>query len=574
MKESDKDIIVGIDLGTSTTEASLIRDGKPCMIPVQNGEVIMPSAVGVDDGGNLFAGEWARSRYMMHPESTAIEIKRKIGSGEKITLGGKNYTPVELSAKILSGIKEYISDFAGEEVNRAVISVPAYFDDLQRRETVEAGKLAGFEVERIINEPTAAALSYGLEHLEEESHILVYDLGGGTFDVTLLEMFGGVLEVKASSGDNALGGKDFDEALALYLEEKFKDETGVDLRDNLYARVKVKEEAETCKKALSTEKSYRVLLPMLAEKNGEPLAMDVTVTEEEFKTLTRSLIERTHHPIDVVLEDGKVNPEDIDKILLVGGSTRMPMIAENIENYLHMKPSLLVDPDYAVAQGAAIQAGILSGEINQAESVIMTDVNPYTLGIRIEDGFTDDRMSVLIPRNVTIPVTKSQVYYTSWDNQTAADIEVYQGEEKIASRNHFLGKFTIAGIPPRKAGTERIGVEFSYDMNGMLRVKANIVSTGKEGEIGIDMMKEQGEDADGRIDVSKWKEAPNAKAFKTVIRRAERVLKNADAYDEMDFYREDLEDCIYLLKRALIEDNAEEAKDAERELLDLLEDLA
>ena len=574
MKESDKAIIVGIDLGTSTTEASLIRDGKPCMIPVQNGEVIMPSAVGVDDGGNLFAGEQARSRFMMHPESTAIEIKRKIGSGEKITLGGKNYTPVELSAKILSGIKEYISDFAGEEVNRAVISVPAYFDDLQRRETVEAGKLAGFEVERIINEPTAAALSYGLEHLEEESHILVYDLGGGTFDVTLLEMFGGVLEVKASSGDNALGGKDFDEALALYLEEKFKDETGVDLRDNLYARVKVKEEAETCKKALSTEKSYRVLLPMLAEKNGEPLAMDVTVTEEEFKTLTRSLIERTHHPIDVVLGDGKVNPEDIDKILLVGGSTRMPMIAEDIENYLHMKPSLLVDPDYAVAQGAAIQAGILSGEINQAESVIMTDVNPYTLGIRIEDGFTDDRMSVLIPRNVTIPVTKSQVYYTSWDNQTAADIEVYQGEEKIASRNHFLGKFTIAGIPPRKAGTERIGVEFSYDMNGMLRVKANIVSTGKEGEIGIDMMKEQGEDADGRIDVSKWKEAPNAKAFKTVIRRAERVLKNADTYDEMDFYREDLEDCIYLLKRALIEDNAEEAKDAERELLDLLEDLA
>lgn len=573
MKENSSNSIVGIDLGTSTTEAALVRDGKPCMVPVGDETFIMSSAVGVDDAGNLFAGDQARARYMMYPESTVIEVKRKIGTGEKIALGGKKYTPVELSAEILSGIKKYISDFAGEEVNRAVISVPAYFDDLQRRETVEAGKLAGFEVERIINEPTAAALSYGLGHMEEESHILVYDLGGGTFDVTLLEMFGGVLEVKASSGDNALGGKDFDEALAHYMENKFKEETGVDLADNLYARVKVKEEAEACKKALSTEESYRVLLPMLAEKNGEPLALDITVTAEEFKELTRELLERTHHPIDVVLGDGKVQPEDIDKILLVGGSTRMPMIAEDIENYLHMTPSRLVDPDYAVAQGAAIQAGILSGEIDQEESVIMTDVNPYTLGIRIEDGYTDDRMSVLIPRNVTIPVTKSQVYYTSWDNQPAADIEVYQGEERVASRNHFLGKFTIAGIPPRKAGAERIGVEFSYDMNGMLKVKANIVSTGNEAEISIDMTKGQDKTDDSRIDVSKWKEAPNAKAFKTVIRRAERVLKNLDSQNGIVFYQENLENCIYLLKRALIEDNIEEANDAEAELLDLLEDL-
>ena len=573
MKESNGSIIVGIDLGTSTTEAALIREGKPCMVPVQDGTFIMPSAVGVDDTGKLFAGEKARSRYMMHPESTVIEVKRKIGTEEKITLGGKKYTPVELSAEILSGIKKYISEFAGEEVSRAVISVPAYFDDLQRRETVEAGKLAGFEVERILNEPTAAALSYGLGHMEEESHILVYDLGGGTFDVTLLEMFGGVLEVKASSGDNALGGKDFDEVLAVYLEKKFKEVFGVDLADNLYARVKVKEEAEACKKALSTEDSYRILLPMLEEKDGEPLAMDITVTAEEFKALTRELVDRTHHPIDVVLGDGKVKPEDIDKILLVGGSTRMPMIAEDIENYLHMAPSRLVDPDYAVAQGAAIQAGILSGKIHQEESVIMTDVNPYTLGIRIEDEFTDDRMSVIIPRNVTIPVTKSQMYYTSWDYQTAADIEVFQGEERIASRNHFLGKFTISGIPPKKAGAERIGVEFSYDMNGMLRVKANIVSTGNEAEISIDMMKEKEGETSPKMDVSKWKDAPNAKAFKTVIRRAERVLKNLDSPEEINCYQEDLEECIYLLKRALIEDNIEEANDVEEELLGLLEDL-
>ena len=301
--------------------------------------------------------------------------------------------------------------------------------------------------------------------------------------------------------------------------------------------------------------------------------MDITVTAEEFKALARELVERTHHPIDVVLGDGKVKPEDIDKILLVGGSTRMPMIAEDIENYLHMAPSRLVDPDYAVAQGAAIQAGILSGKIHQEESVIMTDVNPYTLGIRIEDEFTDDRMSVIIPRNVTIPVTKSQMYYTSWDYQTAADIEVFQGEERIASRNHFLGKFTISGIPPKKAGAERIGVEFSYDMNGMLRVKANIVSTGNEAEISIDMMKEKEGETSPKMDVSKWKDAPNAKAFKTVIRRAERVLKNLDSPEEINFYQEDLEECIYLLKRALIEDNIEEANDAEEELLGLLEDL-
>lgn len=569
---SESKIIVGIDLGTSTTEAAVIRDGKPCMIPDQNEKIVMPSAVGVDEEGNLFVGERARAQFLLHPENTAIEIKRKIGTGEKISLGGKEYTPVELSAKLLVGVKEYITDFLGEEVDHAVISVPAYFDDIQRRETVEAGQMAGFTVERILNEPTAAALSFGLEHMEEESYILVYDLGGGTFDVTLLEMFDGVLEVKASSGDNALGGKDFDEKLSSYLEEKFLEQTGISLEGNLYARVKLKEEAEACKKALSTQPSYRVLLPMLAEKDGEPVTMDITVTAEQFQTMTRELVERTHHPIDVVLEDGKVSAEEIGRILLVGGSTRMPMIAEDIEDYLHQKPSTLLDPDYAVAGGAAIQAGILAGVIEQEEGIIMTDVNPYTLGIRVMDGFTDDRMSVLIPRNVTIPVTKNKVYYTSWDDQTVANIEVYQGEEKTATRNHFLGNVEVSGIPPKKAGEERIGVEFSYDMNGMLKVKANILSTGEEAEIKIDMMQEQKEDEE--VDVSGWKTALNAKAFRTVIRRAERVLKNMGSGDEAEFYRSDLEECLYLLKKAIVEDDIEMANDIEGELLDLLEDLS
>ncbi|MCI9611548.1 MAG: Hsp70 family protein [Eubacterium sp.] len=564
--------VIGIDLGTSTTEAAVIQNGKPLMIFNLEHEIITPSAVGINESGDFVVGEKARAQYLLSPENTAIEVKRKIGTNEKITLNKQPYTPVELSAKLLEYVKAYASDYLKTDVTRAVISVPAYFDDLQRQATVEAGTKAGLEVMRILNEPTAAALSYGLEHMEEESHILVYDLGGGTFDVTLLEMFDGVLEVKASSGDNQLGGKDFDEKIMHWLISEFQSKHDIDLTKDKFAMVKLKEAAENCKKALSTEPAYQIVIPMIAEKSGEPLALDETITVEAFEEMTKELIERTHPPIDVVLADSGILAADIDRVILVGGSTRMPLVAKDIENYLHMEPAQAVNPDYAVAEGAAIQAGIIEGSIHQEDSIIITDVNPYTLGIRVVDDFSMDRMAVVIPRNVTIPVTRSETYFTSSDFQTVAHIEVYQGESRSASRNHFLGDFEIHGIPSKKARAERINVEFSYNLNGMLSVKATIASTGADASIEINMMQEQAAQEE-MIDVSKWKDAPHAKDFRTIIRRAERLLKDPRIQKDK-FLSDDLEGAIYDLKEALILKDLDLAKVCESDLLYLLDELS
>ena len=560
-------IIVGIDLGTSTTEAAVYRNGKPVMIKNFENEIITPSVVGLDEEEKFVIGERARAQYLLAPERTAIEVKRKIGSDETVSLGSSVYTPVELSARLLEYVKEYVSDYLGEEVKRAVVSVPAYFDDIQRKATVTAGRMAGLEVERILNEPTAAALSYGLDHMDEESYVLVYDLGGGTFDVTLLEMFDGVLEVKASSGDNQLGGKDFDECLITWMVEEFEKENHVNLRKNSFAMARLKEEAEKCKKQLSREPSCHISIPFLVEKKGRPLAFDNTITVEQFEQLIAPLVERTHQPIDVVLGDSGITVSEIDKVILVGGSTRVPMIARDIQEYLGIEPSLSVNPDFAVAEGAAIQAAITEGLIGSEDSLVVTDVNPYTLGVRVTDGYTNDRMSVVIPRNVTIPVTRSEMYFTNYDGQTKADIEVYQGESSIATHNHLLGQFTISGIPPREAGEERIRVEFSYNLNGMLEVQAQIVSTGEQASIAINMMQQ----ADSsRIDVSAWKDAARAKDFRAVIRRAERLLRDMEAGN--DPLAEDLDETIYQLKKALITGELERARIEEEALIELLEE--
>lgn len=555
--------VIGIDLGTSTTEAAVIQDGVPVMLLDMEQQAIIPSAVGVDANGEYVVGEKARAQYLVEPENTAIEIKRKIGSGEKICLGKKEYTPVKLSSILLEYVRDYASDFLDEDITRAVISVPAYFDELQRRDTMEAGEQAGFEVERIINEPTAAALSYGLGHMEEESHVLVYDLGGGTFDVTLLEMFDGVLEVKASSGDNQLGGKDFDQCLIDWMAKEFQAKHGVNLKKDTYAMVKLKEKAEWCKKELSNSPSCHVTIPFIVEANGEPLSLDETISVDEFEELIAPLLERTHHPIDVVIADSGVLPSEIDHILLVGGSTRVPMVQRDIASYLGKEPSVAVNPDYAVAEGTAIQAGMIEGAISREDGLIMTDVNPYTLGVRSFDGFTTDRMTVVIPRNVTIPVTRKEMFYTSVDGQVTAEIEVYQGESGIASSNHFLGKFKIHGIPPRMAGEEKIEVAFSYDLNGMLAVQATVVSTHTNASIEINMM-EAGKGAASQVNVSNWKDAPGASAFRSLIRRAERMLKK----HEIDpCLHANLEETVYMLKRALIEEDTETAEMIEDEML-------
>ena len=564
--------IIGIDLGTSTTEAAVIRDGKPMMIVNFDGQVITPSAAGVDKEGQFVFGEKAKAQYLLAPEDTVIEAKRKIGTKETLRMGKKEYSPVEISAMLLKYVREYVSESLGEDISRAVISVPAYFDDLQRQETVEAGKRAGFSVERVINEPTAAALAYGVDK-EEAQKIMVYDLGGGTFDVTLLEMFGGVVEVKASSGDNRLGGKDFDECLIQWLLSQFRKKNGKDLSKDPAAMVKLKEQAEWCKKELSVRDSCQIVIPFIAEKNGNPLALEETVTAEQFEEMTRELVERTHAPIDVVLADSGVMAAEIDRILLVGGSTRMPMIRRDIEAYLHTEPSKAVNPDYAVAEGAAIQAGIIEGTLSREEGIIMTDVNPYTLGIRVLCDDKSHYMSIVIPRNVTIPVVRKSVYYTSYDNQDAAKIEVYQGEHDDVRLNHFLGEFVISGIPMRPEGEERIEVEFSYNLNGMLEVSARIPSSGEEASVEINMMEyEQEFFTEAATDVTKWKESSLAKEYRTVIRRAERRLKN-EKVQNMPFYKDDLESCLYDLKLALIEEDQDRAEELEEDILDMLEEM-
>lgn len=560
--------IIGIDLGTSTTEVAVIRNGKPEIILNFDGDKVTPSVVGIDDSGNILVGESALARQIIAPEQTVIEIKRKMGLNERVHLGKTIFTPEQISAQILSYVKRFVGEYMEEDITKAVISVPAYFDEIQRQATVEAGRQAGFSVERIINEPTAAALSYGLSHLDEESHILVYDFGGGTFDVTLLEMFGGVLEVKASNGDNQLGGKDFDQKLIDFLVKRFEEKNGVDLRKDIYAMTRLKSEAIKCKIALSSNEQSEIIIPMIANKDGKPLALEETITRTQFEELISELVERTHEPIDIVLNDSGVSEKDLDMILLVGGSTRVPIIKEDIAQYLGKEPVQAIDPDYAVAEGAAIQAGILSGALDGDDSIVITDVNPYTLGIRALSYDDFDYMSVIIPRNTTIPVTKKELYYTSWDNQTSALIEVFQGESSTASHNHCLGTFHIEGIPSRRAGLEKIEVSFSYNLNGMLNVEAYIPSTGNAAEITIDMLN-QNDKKEQRIDVSNWKKSPLAPDFRPLVRRCEKWLSSGKIAEEDLEY---VQDCLYSLKKAIIEEDLENAEWYENEIHELMEE--
>ncbi|MBR2811357.1 MAG: Hsp70 family protein [Solobacterium sp.] len=484
--------IIGIDLGTSTTEAAVFVDGKPQMIRNFDNEIVTPSAVGVDKNGSWVAGARAAAQYLLMPEKTAIEIKRKIGTEERFSIGKRSYSAVELSAKLLEYVRDYASEELGEDITRAVISVPAYFNDTQRKETIYAARLCGLDVERIINEPTAAALSYGLEHLEEESHILVYDLGGGTFDVTLLEMFDGVLDVKASAGDNQLGGKDFDERLIEELLQRFEKKNGVSPRNNRRAMSRIRREAEKCKITLSAKTECRILLAALMDGKNGPLAMEEVVTRAEFEELTKDLIARTHHPIDVVLKDARLSAAELDRIILVGGSTRMPAVRADLAAYLKKEPEAAVDPDFAVAQGAAIQAALLEGQLDsEAGDLMITDVNPYTLGVRCSDGYDDHNiMSVIIPRNVTIPVSRTNRYWTMHPGQTQIKVEIYQGESSRASENHFLGQYMLEGIPYNPIATEEVEITFTYDVNGILETQAKCVSNGQAASMRIDMMKD------------------------------------------------------------------------------------
>lgn len=559
-------MIIGIDLGTSTTEAAVYRNGAVEMIPNSDGQIVTPSAIGIDDEGEIVLGEKARSQYVVYPERTAIEVKRKLGTDARIHLGEKAYTPVELSSMLLSYIRSCASEYLGEDVTRAVISVPAYFNDIQRQEVIQAGKAAGFTVERLIHEPTAAALSYGITHMDEESHILVYDLGGGTFDITLLEMFDGVLEVKASSGDNQLGGKDFDECLCQYLMRRFNENTGLSLKRDPYALARLKEQAEQCKIALSSVETFTIRLPVLAKKDHTPVGLEETITREQFEQMIEEYVERTHTPIYTALTDGDVSLEDLDRVLLVGGSTRIPLVSKDLETLLQQPPATAIHPEYSVAEGAAIQAAIIDGKMDPQNRLVVTDVNPFSLGISAVTDFTSDYMSVVIPRNTTIPVTRKEIYRTYGDKQTQAHIRVYQGESLTASENHFLGDFLLDGIPPAKAGKESLEIAFSYDLNGILKIEATILSTRKSGNLTVNMLAAK---PDTRINVDSWKLSPCAGPFRAIIRRGERLLKKLDA-DDPDY--EDIEELLYQLKKAIILEDEDQAEQIEDQLRDQIEE--
>ena len=470
--------IIGIDLGTTNSEAAYIEAGKPVIIKSVEGQPYFPSVVAFTKTGEMLVGEAAKRQAVTNTEGTVQRIKRKMGTNEKVNLRGKTYTPQQISAFILQKIKKDAEDFLGEKITDAVITVPAYFNDDQRQATKDAGAIAGFNVKRIINEPTAAALAYGLDK-EGDQKIAVYDFGGGTLDVTIMEVGGGVFEVLSTSGDTQLGGSDMDKALVDYIAEEFKKKHGVDLRKEPKTLQRVLEAAETAKIELSSTLQTDINLPYIYIVTGEPKHLEVKLTRTKLEEIISPIVQRTEKPCRQALQDAKLKPEDIDHVVLVGGVTRMQIVQKKVEEIFKQKPKREVDPMECVAIGAAIQAGVLSGEIDK--DIVLLDVTPLTLSIETLGGVA----TPLIDRNTTVPTRKSKVFSTAADNQTSVEINALQGERPMAADNKSLGRFHLDGILPAPRGLPQIEVSFDIDVNGIMTVSAKDLGTGKEQSIRI-----------------------------------------------------------------------------------------
>ena len=567
--------IIGIDLGTTNSAVAVLEGGQPKVITNPNGGRTTPSAVSFKNG-EVQVGDTAKRQAITNPD-TILSIKSHMGDANyKVTVDGKDYTPQEISAMILQYIKKYAEDYLGETVDKAVITVPAYFNDAQRQATKDAGKIAGLEVERIINEPTAAALAYGLDKLENDEKVLVYDLGGGTFDVSILELGDGVFEVLSTNGDTHLGGDDFDAKVIDWLAENFKNEHGVDLKADKLALQRLKDAAETAKKTLSSATEAQIDLPFITATEAGPLHLQTTLTRAQFNQLTADLVKRAEEPVRQALKDAGLSINDIDKVILNGGSTRIPAVQESVKALTGKEPDHSINPDEAVALGAAVQGGVITGDV---KDVVLLDVTPLSLGIETMGGV----FTKLIDRNTTIPTSKSQVFSTAADNQPAVDIHVLQGERSMAADNKTLGRFQLTDIPAAPRGVPQIEVKFDIDRNGIVSVSAKDLGTNKEQKITIQSSGSLSEEeiermmndakANEEADKKRKEEVDLRNDVDQLIFQSEKTLEEVgDKLPDTD--KKPVEDAVAELKAAKEADNLDDMKTKKEALEKVAQELA